>query len=432
VTFPSDLSPEFLPRRLKFLLAEHVADGPHTTPEFLPDGVPFLSVDGIQDGELVFDGCRYVSEADHREYRRKTAPRRDDLLMGKAASTGKIARVKVDFEFSIWSPLALLRVDRRIASPAFVEYALKSPEVQYQIDILCTSNTQKNISMDDIPEIQFPLPSLPLQRTIATFLDRKTAAIDALIAKKERLIELLQEKRHALITQAVTKGLDPSVPMKDSGVEWLGKIPADWEVSRIKFIAKLESGHTPDRSVPAYWTESNQIPWVSLNDTKRLAESDLIDDTTLHVNELGLANSSAHLLPAGVVVFTRDATIGKAAITTCPMAVSQHIIAWVCGPSVLPGYLLRVFYAMEEELGRFTMGATLRTIGMPDVKKLVTPVPPLAEQSLIVKHLEDAAARSAALIAAVGSQITALLEHRQALISAAVTGKIDIPGEEAA
>ncbi|MAE76451.1 MAG: hypothetical protein CMJ85_06260 [Planctomycetes bacterium] len=95
-------------RRLKTLLAVPVTDGPHSTPDFLSEGIPFLSVDGIQNGELVFENCRYVSPKDHAEFKRKTAPRRGDILLGKAASTGKIARVKVDFEFSIWSPLALI------------------------------------------------------------------------------------------------------------------------------------------------------------------------------------------------------------------------------------------------------------------------------------------------------------------------------------
>lgn len=315
----------------------------------------------------------------------------------------------------------------------YVFWFLNSPLGRDQMNYFGSTTTGlRNLGASILGDLILPGASPAQQRSISTFLDRKTAAIDDLIAKKERQIELLQEKRQALITQAVTKGLDPNVPMKDSGVEWLGKVPAHWGVSRIKFAAKLESGHTPDRSVPEYWRESNDIPWVSLNDTKRLAESDYIDDTALHVNELGLQNSSAHLLPAGVVVFTRDATIGKAAVTTRPMAVSQHIIAWVCSTSVIPAFLLRVFYAMEDELGRFTMGATLRTIGMPDVKKLITPMPPLSEQSLIVKHLENVAARSAALVGAVRTQIAALREYRQALISAAVTGKIEIPAEEAA
>ena len=212
--------------RLKNVLQQRVTDGPHTTPSFLDEGVPFLSVDGIQEGELRFDGCRFVSHEDHAEFKRKAAPRRNDILMGKAASTGKIARVKVDFEFSIWSPLALIRINSTAADPAFVEYALKCPVAQAQVDNFCTYNTQKNISMDDIPRLVLACPSLPEQRHIAAFLDHETAKIDALVEEQKRLIELLKEKRQAVISHAVTKGLNPNAPMKDSGVEWLERVPA--------------------------------------------------------------------------------------------------------------------------------------------------------------------------------------------------------------
>jgi len=234
-------------KRLKTLIAEPITDGPHETPEFTIDGIPFLSVDGIQEGELVFEGCRYISEVAHKEYLRKCAPRRDDILLGKAASTGKIARVKVDYEFSVWSPLALIRPDNSEVWPGFLEYALKCAGTQAQIDVLCTSNTQKNISMRDIPVVVVCVAGLKEQRAIAAFLDRETARIDALVAKKERLIELLQEKRTALITRAVTKGLDPNVPMKDSGVEWLGEIPAHWEIKRIRHVvSRIEQGWSPE------------------------------------------------------------------------------------------------------------------------------------------------------------------------------------------
>ncbi|MBC7609597.1 MAG: hypothetical protein H7228_08505 [Polaromonas sp.] len=105
-------------RRLKNVLDSPITDGPHSTPEFLYEGIPFLSVDGIQDGELQFEGCRYVSIADHQHFAKKAAPRKGDVLLGKAASTGKIAQVKVDFEFNIWSPLALLR-DLEITNAPF-------------------------------------------------------------------------------------------------------------------------------------------------------------------------------------------------------------------------------------------------------------------------------------------------------------------------
>ena len=112
--------------------------------------------------------------------------------------------------------------------------------------------------------------------------------------------------------------------MKDSGVEWLGEIPAHWEVNRVKWVARMESGHTPDKKVDAYW-DDGIIPWVSLNDTSRLKNQDYISDTEYCTNELGLKNSSARLLPPRSVVFSRDATIGLCAITERSMAVSQDI-----------------------------------------------------------------------------------------------------------
>ena len=186
---------------------------------------------------------------------------------------------------------------------------------------------------------------------------------------------LLGEKRQAVISHAVTKGLNPDAPMRDSGVEWLGEVPEHWTVCRIKQIAKRETGHTPSKKVEAYWVDCN-IPWVSLNDTSQLKQVDFITDTAICINEKGMANSSAHILPPGCVVFTRDASIGLAAITSREMAVSQHIIAWDCDPAIVNNrYLLLVFYAMEAELERFTFGATLKTIGMPDVNRLTGAFP---------------------------------------------------------
>ncbi|HQA92228.1 MAG TPA: restriction endonuclease subunit S, partial [Sedimentisphaerales bacterium] len=253
---------------------------------------------------------------------------------------------------------------------------------------------------------------------------------DALIEKKRRQIELLQEKRSALISHAVTKGLNPNAPMKDSAIDWLGQIPEHWDAIRVMWVAKLESGHTPDKKVPEYW-ESCTIPWVSLNDTGYLKEHDYISDTAYHVNELGLANSSARLLPSRAVLFTRDATIGLSAITTRPMAVSQHIIAWLCGEQILPEYLLRVFYAMGQELERLTMGSTIKTIGMPDVRELAIPLPPVPEQRDIVKHIEAGTNSIDTVSSAVAKSVELLREYRTALISSAVTGKIDVREEVA-
>ena len=307
----------------------------------------------------------------------------------------------------------------------FLEYALQQP--LREVNAVSFSTTVKHLSSDQVENLALMFPrDVGLCDRVADFLDAETARIDALIDKQKKLIELLKEKRQAVISQAVAKGLDPNVPMKDSGVEWLGEVPAHWQVMKVKHAAKLESGHTPDRKIERYWADCT-IPWVSLNDTKHLKLNDYITETAYSVNVEGIANSSARLLPERCVVFTRDATIGASAITTCAMAVSQHVIAWVCNERrVVPEYLLLAFYAMEKELDRYTFGATIKTIGMGDVRKLTVALPPVAEQVGIwqtsfesLRALDSAAAKA-------GVAIELLQERRAALITAAVTGQIDV------
>jgi type I restriction enzyme S subunit len=268
-------------------------------------------------------------------------------------------------------------------------------------------------------------PPLPEQTQIAAFLDRETAKIDELVAEQRRLMELLKEKRQAVISHAVTRGLNPHASQKPTGIEWLGDVPKHWRVAKMKWIARMESGHTPDKKIPEYW-ENGDIPWVSLNDTGYLKNHDYITETAYNISELGMANSSARLLPARVVVFSRDATIGRCAITTRPMAVSQHFIAWVCGDLMIPEFLLMRLKSMTNELNRLTTGATLKTIGMPDVRTLVTPVPPLEEQQAIVDWATAASAQLDTLTTEAQRAIDLLQERRTALISAAVTGQINV------
>ena len=230
----------------------------------------------------------------------------------------------------------------------------------------------------------------------------------------------------------MTKGLDPDVPMKDSGIPWIGEIPAHWEVKKLKYVCKVESGHTPNRSKLEYWLDDEcVIPWVSLNDTATLARADEIYETAYRISSRGMLNSSAHLIDKGAVVFTRDATVGLAAILGVEAAVSQHVIAWVCGSRMFNRYLLRVVDAMRGELDRLTFGATIQTIGMRDIRQLVSPVPPIEEQrsvSIYVKKQLDSLARIRGLYS---KQIDRLKEYRQALITQAVTGQIAIPAPKA-
>jgi type I restriction enzyme S subunit len=294
---------------------------------------------------------------------------------------------------------------------------------------------QKRVPPEFCENVRVPLPPIDDQRAIADFLDRETLRLDTLVAKKRTLIERLKEKRTALISRTVTRGLppdaaraaglDPHPKLKPSGIDWLGDVPEHWQISRIKYVAKIESGHTPSRSVDEYWVDCT-IPWVSLNDSGYLRTHDYITDTAYQINELGLANSSARMLPARTVVFSRDATVGLCAITTRPMAVSQHFVAYLCGPRLLPEYLLASLDVMGQHLVRLSLGATISTIGMDDVRSLSCAVPPFAEQEAIVNYLSSAKAQINRMVSKVETAIERLLEYRTALITAAVTGKIDV------
>ena len=286
---------------------------------------------------------------------------------------------------------------------------------------------QKRISDDFIRNFRHPVPGLSEQRAITAFLDRETARIDGLVERKERLIELLQEKRAVLISRAVTWGLDPNVPMQDSGVEWLGKIPAHWEVTRTKFAAMLRSGHTPSRQNPEYWKDCT-IPWFGLADVWQIRDGQVeyVNVTSEKISEIGMANSAARLLPKGTVILSRTASVGFSAILGVDMATTQDFVNWVCGPSLQPEYLLYVFRAMGPEFRRLTMGSTHQTIYMPDAGRFSTPVPPVPEQDQIVAFIQKETTVSDALIAKIRQAIHHLKEFRTALISAAVTGKIDV------
>lgn len=153
----------------------------------------------------------------------------------------------------------------------------------------------------------------------------------------------------------------------------VGVIPEDWSAVLLDSIAKRGSGHTPSKSFPEYW--NGGVKWISLQDTKRL-DKGLIFDTEVEISEKGLANSSARLHPAGTVVLSRDAGVGKSAIMAYDMAVSQHFIAWVAGSNLSNVFLYYWLQLTKPEFERIAIGNTIKTIGLPYFKTLKVPLPP--------------------------------------------------------
>jgi len=282
------------------------------------------------------------------------------------------------------------------------------------------------INASQLVNIDIPVPPLETQKRIAAFLDEKTARIDALIAKKQALLERLAEKRQAIITQVVTKGLNAQAPMKDSGIDWLGQIPAHWGKGNIRRFATMKTGHTPSRSVPEYWDDCT-IPWFTLSDVWQLRDGTriYIEETAEKISELGLANSAAELLPAGTVIFSRTASIGFSGIMPCPMATTQDFWNWICGPKLKPEYLLLLFRSMMQKFAEITNGSTHKTIYQPIAAGLEICAPPLNEQELIIEMVMGAMKQVDRTSAKIRDSITKLTEYRSALVTSAVTGQIE-------
>jgi type I restriction enzyme S subunit len=201
------------------------------------------------------------------EYERYTL-KEGDLLVCEGGEVGRAAFWHGEFAACGYQK-ALHRLRPLLPGnevPRFLFWLLRAAVSEGIFEAGSNPNTILHLTGAMLRARRLPFPDASEQRAIVDFLDRKASEIDALVAKKERLIELLQEKRSALVTQAVTKGLDPAAPMKDSGIPWLGELPAHWKIARMGDVFRTLSGGTPDRSMDRFW--DGDIPWVSPKDMK--------------------------------------------------------------------------------------------------------------------------------------------------------------------
>ncbi|MFM5172015.1 restriction endonuclease subunit S [Aeromonas veronii] len=297
---------------------------------------------------------------------------------------------------------------------------------------------RQSMKFEDFRRLPILVPPLEEQRTIAAFLDYETARIDRLIAQQQRLIELLKEKRQAVISHVVTKGLNPNAPMKDSGVEWLGQVPEHWLSNRVGWCCQVGNGCTPSRDNMDYWSEG-AYPWLNsgkVNDGYIISAEQFVTVTALK-------ECSLPKVPAGSIVMAitgEGKTRGSVAMTGIDTTLSQHLAFITVTSKKLSPMYLRIWLESQYQRIRFESegwGSTKAAITCSDIKSYPLPEPPLNEQLKIVEYVGERSKTFDLLIQKSESMISVLQERRTALISAAVTGKIDLrgwtpPAEEAA
>jgi len=316
------------------------------------------------------------------------------------------------------------------ASVRFLKYVLHAVDAAGWFDVLCNRATIAHFTREKLADLRIPVPTLDEQRTIVHVLDRETARIDALIDKKRRQIELLHEKRAALISHAVTKGLDSNAPMKDSDIDWLGEVPKHWQVLQLRRVVDRfidYRGRTPSKT-------SAGVPLVTAGAVK-----DGVIDHSLapeYMAEEDYTDWMSRGLPeVGDVVITTEAPLAEVAQVQDPrVAFAQRIILFkVNRTRMLPSFL-RYYYLSgsgKSELLSRASGSTATGIRSDRLRMSLVLVPPLEEQRRIAAHLDRLVVRLTLPVMHIESSIETLREYRMTLISAAVTGKMDVRQEVA-
>ena len=281
------------------------------------------------------------------------------------------------------------------------------------------------IGWEDIKNLKVPLPPLEEQTQIARFLDHQTARIDALIAEQQRLIELLKEKRQAVISHAVTKGLDPDVAMKDSGVEWLGEVPEHWEITRIRWVLQeLTYGFTnpmPTVDEGPKMLTANDIGWGKIfydtaRETSRYAYKTLLTPKSRPVD--------------GDVLLTKDGTLGRVATHDGREACINQSVALLRphAQKIMPEFLTTMLQASNYQ-GKMIFdagGTTIKHIYITRLSEMAIALPPRQEQASLINSIKSDDYFYGEMIEKATQAISLLYERRSTLISAAVTGKIDV------
>jgi type I restriction enzyme S subunit len=325
--------------------------------------------------------------------------------------------------------LAQIKPNEELVLGEFIFRCFQSTTVLDQYSSRANGITRFGLTVNAIGEAIFPVPPIEEQLLIIRYIKSETSRLDQLITNKQRLIELFQEKRQALITQAVTKGLDPTVPMKDSGVEWLREISKKWEIRKLKYVVKTKlqygANESGNQDIP------DGIRYIRITDFD--SEGILRDNDTKYLEEEA---ATGYLLNYGDILFARSgATVGK---TFQYKDDSEK--------ACFAGYLIRATpnenICLSDFLYYFTLSkayenwknmifsqATIQNIGADKYKNLLVPLPQISEQNRIVSFLHTETSTIFNLITKLTNQIELIDEYRQTLITNTVTGKIDVRGE---
>jgi len=385
------------------------------------EGVLFVRSQNVYDDGLRLDDVVYISDEIDDDMACSRVKPSDVLLNITGASLGRTCIAPSDLaRANVNQHVCIIRMCDATKAP-FVALFLKSKVAKGFFENAQTGSAREGLNFEQIAAFRIPLPPLPEQQSIATYLDRETGRTDTLIDKKQRIVELLKEKRVAMVSRAVTKGLDPKVKMKPSGVEWLGEVPEHWEVKKLKHRAVIRYGIGEP---PEYVVEGVPLIRATNVNAGKIESANLV-----RVDPSDIPGARIVWLKAGDIIVVRSgAYTGDSSII--PKAYENSIAGFDMVVSVrnthseFVAYALLSKYLKDGQIYLEKLRAAQPHLNAEELGNCTLLLPPLPEQQTISTYLDRETAKLDTLISKVDTAIDTLKEYRTALISAAVTGKI--------
>ena len=415
--------------RLKNLCARSALYGANVaTSHYADAGVRYIRTTDITDDGVLKKGGVFLPDELVCDYLLDDG----DILLSRSGTVGRSFLYNSKLHgLCAYAGYLVRFVPSSQALPQYLFQFTKTQSFSVFLRTMAISSTIDNVNAEKYANVFLPLPPLPEQAAITDFLNRETGKTDALVEKKHALIARLKEKRGALISRAVTQGLAPGAPMKDSGMEYLGEVPAHWEVRRLKTVSHIQASSI-DRKTRENETTVRFLGTDTVYETERITKN-----TSLESASATDADIQRFALRRGDVIVTKDSVVPTR--IAIPAIVTENLSdISVCGyhmvllrpiqDLLIPEYLFRVL-STPNLSGHFlslSRGTTIIGLGQGALGGALLPLPPLSEQTAITDFLNRETEKIDALIAKVEETIERLKEHRSALITAAVTGRIDV------
>ena len=403
--------------RLKYVVQCHVDRADDTS-------LPYVGLENIESWTARYNPTAAADTPDGSSAIRFS---KKDVLFGKLRPY--LAKAYLPDSDGRCSSEALVRRPSHRIRREFLLYVLLSKPLLDQVNSATQGAKMPRASWEDVGDVPWPVPSPAAQQAVVAFLDRKTVAIDALIAKKEQLLALLAEKRDAVINEAVTKGLDQGVPMKDSGVAGLGMIPAHWELKQLMHLTPPTRPIMYGIVLPGPNVDHGVLIVKSGDCRPERLRAENLHHTTPEIE----APYARARLRTGDIVYAIRGSIGMSALVPADVEganLTQDAARVAPRSGINNQWLLFAVQSVAtwSQLEAGVVGATVRGINIRDLKRPLMPVPPRSEQDAITREILHLTSRIDRMVAALESGIARLREYRQALITAAVTGQIEVPG----